>query len=179
MNNDLYFLAILFPEQISKEIVQLKSEIASITQSKHALKIPPHITIIPPFHCKQEDFNSILTLLDSVICKGKPFSTTCHNFGSFRKDVLFINCEPSNEAFRLRDELKVNLPNLFTRDYGAWHPHITLAFRDLSEAGFTKGKQYLETKNYHCEFQTHEITLLHQVNGMWQAHHSFKLNSVS
>ena len=44
-----FFIAILPPETIQREITDFKEEIARDFKSSHALKSPPHITLLMPF----------------------------------------------------------------------------------------------------------------------------------
>ncbi|UJH91222.1 hypothetical protein LZ575_21950 [Antarcticibacterium sp. 1MA-6-2] len=45
----LYFIAILPPEDIRRQIKDFKMEIALKYGAKHALKLPAHITLKSPF----------------------------------------------------------------------------------------------------------------------------------
>jgi 2'-5' RNA ligase len=45
----LYFIAIIPPQPYKEKIAGIKQSFAEIYHVSHALKSPPHITLIPPF----------------------------------------------------------------------------------------------------------------------------------
>jgi len=59
MNKDwyLYFFAVVPPEEIQSSVTDIKQDFKERFNASHALKSPPHITLIPPFKYDLEDEN--------------------------------------------------------------------------------------------------------------------------
>src|SRR4051812_40999929 len=97
----LYFIALLPPKALAAQIHSVKEEIAADFHSRYALKIPEHITLIPPFHCSDELLEMLSARLKNLCHKKKPFEILLKNFGHFDKSVLFIQASSQpNEAIQ-------------------------------------------------------------------------------
>ena len=62
-DKSLYFIAIIPPEKIRREIEELKKKISVAFNTKRALNSPPHITLIPPFRTELDNLNSLIQKL--------------------------------------------------------------------------------------------------------------------
>jgi 2'-5' RNA ligase len=54
-----WFIAVIPPEDIQEAVTALKREAAARFESRHALKSPPHVTLIPPFVATLDEISSL------------------------------------------------------------------------------------------------------------------------
>ncbi|MDB5197764.1 MAG: hypothetical protein JWP88_2135 [Flaviaesturariibacter sp.] len=111
-----------------------------------ALRSPAHITLIPPFRMyadKQQDFYKALDLLANSI---EPFTIETGHFDSFGKRTLFLESVLSPPLKQLHSSINnwVKGHPVFgtSIDNRPFHPHITIANRDLTPDAFKAGKAY-------------------------------------
>ena len=135
-----YFLAIVIPEPFQTEIIGLKQYVCDNFNSKGALRSPAHITLHMPFEWKEEKETVLLEKLNEFNFT-EPLSIELKNFSCFEPRVVFIDVLQNQILADLQKELvqhvKLNL-NLFNQanDRRGFHPHVTIAFRDLKKPRF-------------------------------------------
>lgn len=178
----LYFVAIKFPQNISDNITAIKLEISKKYQTNHALKLFPHITLKVPFSLDRELENKLIDLLEIVAGNHSKFEVELSGFGSFekRKPIFFIQPKP-NEAMRnlqqeILNTMKINFPLLISDHDKKFHPHISLAYRDLSELNFKLLKEAYREKNFEAKFLVEEFDLLMHDKKQWNIVTKFNLN---
>src|ERR1700752_5206321 len=94
---NLFFIALLPPKEIREKIMLIQHEVAARFGSSHALKSPPHITLIAPFKCNSEFEQLIVEPLQEFFCYSSPFDIQLRNFNRFERNrVVFIEVT-SNE----------------------------------------------------------------------------------
>ena len=136
-----YFLAVVPPPPVYEEALNLKNYFKEKYNSKASLNSPPHITLHMPFRWKEEKENELVELLENFKSGINPFTLRLRDFNSFAPSVIFIDVEKSDELENLQAKLlkycKKEL-NLFNSNYKdqPFHPHLTLAFRDLKKSIF-------------------------------------------
>lgn len=177
----LYFIAILPPEEISNHVIAIKQEFADRFDSKHALKLPAHITLQPPFFMKMQDEENFKKILADFFIHYSSFDIQCKNFGCFdnkNNPVIFIlplENEIMNGTYK-------NLM-LFLRKLGfsekqtplKFHPHMTVAYRDLSPENFRQAWPEFSQRNFEAAFHVDNIFLLKHNGKKWVAIQGFKL----
>jgi 2'-5' RNA ligase len=111
----------------------------------------------------------------------KLFHLQFHNFSCFAPRVIFINVT-ENEALRnfqhqLHRFCKVEL-DVFNAQYKdmAFHPHLTLAFRDLKKPMFEKAWKEFKDKEFKGSFAAKQFTLLKHNGKVWESFMEFALN---
>ena len=176
-----YFIAIIPPQLQCEEISSFKEYIYKTFNSHGALQSPPHITLHMPFSFEENKEDVLLTCLQNF-----KFSKDCtiqlKNFNCFEPRVIFINVIENQLLFQLQKSLvqhvKSNL-NIFNQsdDLRGFHPHVTIAFRDLKKQTFYKVWEEFKSKNYEATFQTSEIALLKKGNLNWEVYKTFKFTS--
>ena len=133
-------------------------------------------TVLNNFEENKED--ALLTCLQSFKFN-KEFTIQLKDFNCFEPRVVFINVLENQLLFQLQKSLvqhiKSNL-NVFNQsdDLRGFHPHITIAFRDLKKQIFYKVWEEFKTKNYETSFQSSEIALLKKGNLNWEIYKRFK-----
>ncbi|MCU0383965.1 MAG: 2'-5' RNA ligase family protein, partial [Cyclobacteriaceae bacterium] len=136
-----YFIAIIPPPEIAEELEAHKHYCALNFQSKASLRSPAHITLVMPFLWKEKKENMLAEKLCAFCASEKPFAVTLENFASFAPRVIYAHVQ-SDEVLldfqqRIARYVKQTFYLLHPNRYDLpWHPHITIAFRDLKKEIF-------------------------------------------
>lgn len=167
----LYFIAILPPLTIRNEIKAFKENIRNDYDVKHALKLPAHITIQIPFRFDEEKENILLANLQSFSNRIYPFKVQLDGFGSFPKNVIFVNILEHQPFIKLHAELQEML-RLFIalkshEISSKIHPHLTIAVRDLKRSNFLPIWNEFENKEYKNSFLADKLVLLKHNGQNW------------
>ncbi len=173
-----YLVALIPPSPILEEAQVLKEYFRDHYHSKASLNSPPHVTLHMPFEWKEAKEEKLTNALREFSTGKKPFTLSFNNFSCFAPRVIYIDVSPSDSLTALHRELrqfckiKLNLFNALYRDL-PFHPHLTLAFRDLKKNQFTLAWQEFEHKKYSGAFLIHKITLLKHDGNHWEPFHEF------
>lgn len=173
----LFFIALLPPENLQREITAFKNHIADTWGARHALKSPPHITLQPPFAWPENELVSLKKCLADFAAQQTPFTIELQNFGAFPPRVIFV--KPLKNRFleqifqNLTAALKQDLGFDDPRNQWPFHPHITIAHRDLDEHDFPDAWAFFQEKNFEKKFETDALTLLRNVHGKWEIEAQF------
>jgi len=176
-STSLYFIGILPDESQREEITAMKREFQERYKSSHALKSPPHITLAPPFQVPAEKERQIMSILSASARDWSHFKVTMDNFGAFKPRVVFVHIVHSDHLeklyFKLNDQL-ITL-GLITGDKmrKSYHPHITLATRDLDRKMFYKAWEEFQNRSFQREFEAKGITLLKHNGKFWDVLETF------
>lgn len=174
----LYFLAIVPPEPVYSQALQLKQYFKERYNSKAALNSPPHITLHMPFKWKEKKENELISNLEKFASTEKSFEITLKDFSCFEPRVIFIDVTKNEQLEILQKQLKrfckVEL-NLFNADYKelAFHPHLTLAFRDLKKPEFYKAWEEFKDRKFESSFKFDAIVLLKHNATEWEEFRRF------
>src|SRR5690606_25165099 len=146
---DLYFIAVIPPEEVRLEIQHLKEEIKERFRAGHALKLPPHITLLPPFKMKTEREMQLLQALGIFATMMTPFHICFSGFCHFDCHLSSVRVVEKEKLIDLHAALCTNLsaiPEIF--DDRKFHPHVSLATRDLPEEIFPEAWDFLSRRDY-------------------------------
>jgi 2'-5' RNA ligase len=174
----LYFIALIPPSPVIEEVQLLKEYFRDRYHSKAALKSPPHITLHMPFEWKESKEEKLLDALRGFAAGKNKFTVSLQNFSCFEPRVIYIDVKHSDSLRDLQYDLhrfcKINL-NLFNAQYRdlPFHPHLTLAFRDLKKEAFAQAWMEFREKKYSADFLTDSITLLKHTGIQWSPFHEF------
>ena len=180
---DLYFAAIIPPPGLYEKIQQLKEYVHEKYKSRSALNSPPHATVFMPFRWKTRKENELISTTKKVAASHKPFSIQLENFDVFKPRVIFINIAPSEELHLLQKslvrefkrELQLFDPGLDKRPF---HPHITIAFRDLKKSMFNLAwNDDFSKRIFNESFEVRELNLLKHNGKFWEVWQTFPLES--
>lgn len=179
-SEQLYFIAIIPPEPVYSEVHQLKQYFNDHYKSKAALNSPPHITLHMPFKWKEAKEKLLIDKLQAFASAQKSFGMKLNNFSAFEPRVIFIDVVKDERLESLQKQLKrfckIEL-NLFNADYKefAFHPHLTLAFRDLKKPEFYKAWEEFKDKKFEAHFTISKISLLKHNGTAWISYKDFSL----
>jgi len=137
----LYFVALVPPTTIREEVTAFKAYAAKHFGSQHALHSPPHITLIPPFRWPKDQYLPLATALSHFKFQTADLSIDLLNFSSFPPRVIFVDVTQSTLLRDLQAQLEQHFSqhlNIQPKGPFGFHPHMTVAFRDLTAAVFPR-----------------------------------------
>ncbi|MFQ5448773.1 MAG: 2'-5' RNA ligase family protein, partial [Saprospiraceae bacterium] len=85
----LFFIALLPDEEIRREYTPYKNDCARKFGTSHALKSPPHITLVPPFRWREEQLEALKDTLDLFALGQEPFEVQLRHFNCFKPRVIY------------------------------------------------------------------------------------------
>lgn len=176
----LYFIAIIPPSPIFEQSSELKNHFKEHYLSKASLNSPPHITLHMPFEWKVKKEEELVSELRLFSKSKETFELELKNFGCFVPRVIFINVienEPLRDVqLELHRWCKREL-NIFNAQYKdlPFHPHLTLAFRDLKKPMFEKAREEFKDKKFSGSFIADRFTLLKHNGKVWESFKEFVL----
>jgi 2'-5' RNA ligase len=176
-----YFVAIIPPSPHLEEALKLKQYFRDRYNSKGALRSPPHITLHMPFRWKEAREEELIDKLRkfSADVRIPPVVIRFCDFGSFSPRVIFIVVEKTAGLhflqYRLERFCKEEL-NLFNSNYQdrPYHPHLTVAFRDLKKPAFHEAWEEFRERKFEGEFIANKFTLLKHDGDKWEAFREFE-----
>lgn len=178
----LYFIAIVPPPAISERINLLKTEFAKKYQCNHALKVIPHITLLQPFKRFPTAEVELHLSLKYFFSKYNSLAINLSGFGCFEKKskVIFIAVDPNDYLNQMHSELMVFLrkEHKFSERETSllFHPHISIAFRDLTGENFNKAFPFYKEKEFKATFSVNNIGLFKHNFRQWELLGQFPLN---
>jgi 2'-5' RNA ligase len=159
-----YFIAILLPEPLNRQIEAIKLEMRETHGLKGALRSPAHITLHRPFEWKEEKEQDLINRL-SAFRFPEAFRVEICDFDFFEPRVIFAGVKKNEALYRLHDQLarfagtELRLFNE-SGDLRGFHPHVTVAFRDLKKPLFYKLKPVFEARTLSGSFEYKGFSLL-------------------
>lgn len=177
MSKKHYFIALVPHAELREKIKELKLEMKERFYASHALKAPAHITLQMPFRRPEEEEETIIAGLTRFSSTRHPFDVHLNGFDAFPPRVIFvkvINHKPVvelHEAFQafLRNELKFSDKEIMDR----FHPHMTIATRDLSKKMFHKAWPEFKDRAFEDSFLAESLHLLKHNGKHWELYREF------
>ncbi|MEQ8524008.1 2'-5' RNA ligase family protein [Gracilimonas sp.] len=182
MANYLYFIALIPPSPLKDEVQKLKLEVKEKFNSSHSLNAPPHITLLSPFRLEDENEDKLDSLLDVFSQAFKPFEIQFNDFSTFPPRVIFIDVEKSPKLMKVQEkleELARKNSELFNYNYDKrpYHPHLTLAFKDLTKSNFHKAWKEFQDRTFDASFTAKDLYLLKHTGENWKVVRSFSFRA--
>lgn len=176
----LYFVALIPPQPLQSKIQGYRLHFKEAYNSSHALKSPPHITLLSPFNGQSE--KELIAQLNHSLKQRTPFELSLKDFFHFGKRVIFMDVVENTDLLEIQKGLETharNHPELFRYNYPKrpYHPHLTIAFKDLTEKNFQRAWEVYQNKSFSASFVVDEVYLLKHDSKQWQVIHSFPLRN--
>ena len=171
MSTQKYFIAIVIPQPFQAELMAFKNEVKDKFNSKGALRSPAHITLHMPFEWKEEKESVLINTLKQFRFS-ESLNIELQNFSCFKPRVLFVDVVKNELLTKLQSELVIyvqkNLRLLNqVYDMRGFHPHVTIAFRDLKKEKFYQALYYFKDQTYNASFVSNNFCLLKHTGTEW------------
>jgi 2'-5' RNA ligase len=168
---EMYFIALVLPLALNEKILRHKNYMQEQYGCRVGLKSPAHITLVPPFWMEEEREPSLREAMDRLAATSTPISLATDHFSHFKPKTIFIALARS-EAL---NALKKNSDTFFSNnpipglkmDERPFHPHITIATRDLHKKDFYAAWQFFENKTFMETWMADGVSLLKHNKKNW------------
>lgn len=172
LSKNRFFIGLLLPPEIQDYANQIKQHFADCYASCGAQKSPPHITLQPPFEWSVENVPVLEQCLRAFASFRGSVPIILNGFGVFAPRVIYINVVKTQELLILQADLMAHLETVLgivdpvskTRPFC---PHITVAFRDLTQQNFKVAWTEFQQRQLHFEFTADNLTLLLHNGKRW------------
>ncbi|MCY2687181.1 2'-5' RNA ligase family protein [Salinimicrobium sp. TH3] len=171
----LYFAAILPPPGIREQVLELKLEMKEKFETLHALKLPAHITLVPPVWLENNQEQLFIDAVRIVTKKTALFPVELKDFGHFGQRVIFINAVNPRHLKEFHKNLLDSLTQFLPNKSENLHPHMTIATRDLSRQNFKKAWKEYKDRSFSAEFNAESLTILKHNGKTWDIFETFLL----
>lgn len=177
MPANLYLIALLPPTALRERVRELKAEMRTRYGASHALKSPAHITLQMPFRLAPEVEPVLLGLLEGFGTRQWPFRIELQGFGAFPPRVIFIRIADHVPVSNLESSLRASLADEATLKIETsklpFHPHMTIATRDLEETAFHQAWAAFKDRPFEAAFEVRSLFLLKHNGQVWEVYREF------
>ena len=168
---NMYYIAIIAPEEIDQEVLKWKNYFKDHFECTVALKSPAHITLIPPFWMKEDLEDDLVNSIKAFGITKNKFEITLKDFAAFKPKVIFVDVVKSEVLNDLNQSFAdyIFSENKFPikKDDRPFHPHVTLATRDLYKKAFQETWEIFSKKKYEALWMVRGISLRRHNKKNW------------
>ncbi len=172
----LHFWALIPSDPVQKEITAFKLEAGQLFHTTKALRSPAHVTLIPPFRGSDRQILDIDLCVAEVAQTFQPFDLVCQGFGCFAPRVIFVSLLASDELRLLHQTLTICSPKAEGPAIpypSRFHPHMTVAFRDLDRQVFSAAWTHFQSRPYERSWTATGIWRLTHAGASWHPQRFF------
>lgn len=168
-----YFIALLIPSPLLEEIEKIKKELFNEFNLKGALRCEAHITLHRPFRWKVNREQELINDLEKFHFNS--FTIQLKDFSFFEPRVIFVDVmrnESLNSLHQSLKEFAKKESKIFNEwdDMREFHPHVTIASRDLKKNKFYLSKDLFSKKEFNGTFEAQKISLM-KLEKRWETIH--------
>lgn len=174
-----YFLALVPEGELQEQATFLKETLKERFNVKYALKSPAHITVKMPFTYNESKEEYLEQRLKEFLKDYHPLELIVGGVRKFGDRVVYLNVEGKEDLFFFQKNLKafckreLNIVDeLSDRNF---HPHMTIAFKDLKKNQIPNIIKVLEEQPVLERFVAEQLFLLKRVEGRWKTHKKIKI----
>ena len=166
-----YLLALLLPEPLHSAVWNLKQEVHQRTGSRNAVRLPPHITLMPPLRQPANFATEALPVLNRFAAQHAACPLQLDDFAWFQDRTLYVRVTQDAGLQQLHAalyaQLRQQLPAVPppTRPFV---PHVTLATRDLPPDLVPGLRQEFAQRTYQAAGWLQTLAFLHHDGQQWQ-----------
>jgi 2'-5' RNA ligase len=174
----LYLVALLPPEPVFSQTWALKQEVHRLTGSRNAVRLPPHITLLPPWPAPAEAEETYRAALAAFAATERSCLVELENFAWFGDRTLFVHVCRAEALRALQARLAAwcSAPALgIPAEKRPYTPHLTLATRDLPPTQVPALRQLFAGRTYTATFAATQFTLFRHDGQQWQPRATFIL----
>lgn len=174
----MYLLALLLPEVLRAAVWELKQEIHRRTGSRNAVRLSPHITLVPPLHRPATFAADIVPLLARFAAHQTACPVQLDGFSWFQDRTLYVrvtqDASLQQQHAALYAELGRHLPTV-PQPARPFVPHVTLATRDLPPHLVPELRQEFAHRAYQAAGWLQQLALFQHDGKQWQEIERFAL----
>jgi len=168
---NMYFVALVAPEEIDRQILKWKNFFKENYGCTVALKSPAHITLIPPFWMNEGLEKDLIKSIDELSTAKNKFEITLKDFAAFKPRVIYVDVLKNELLNGLHESLSdfIYKQNKFPikKEDRSFHPHVTLATRDLYKKAFYEAWEIFSVRKYEALWLVKGISLLRHNKKNW------------
>lgn len=167
----MYFIAVVLPQAIDEKILRYKQQMRENYGCKVGLKSPAHVTIIPPYWMEEEKEATLVQDIVSFAGSYPPFTLTTANFSAFVPRTIFVAVEENEMLIRLKKKADAFFGDKnykMKMESRPFHPHITIATRDLSKKAFWEAWPRFEKESFLETVAITGLSLLKHNGQKWE-----------
>lgn len=168
---NMYYLALICPPEVNKQVEQYKHWMKDQFGCAVALKSPAHITLIPPFWLAETRETELINTVLSFTSHLPDLEMQLDNFDHFGKKVLTIGVKENPALVEIKKQVEWHFTRAFEDVIRSgnrpFHPHITIANRDMKPSDFEKAWEHFSNKTFQVSFGTRTISLLKLNAAKW------------
>ncbi len=178
----MYFIAIVLPQHLDEKIMKYKNMMLEKYHCKVGLKSPAHITLVPPFWMEEEKEQQLKSDVKALSHRFHSFPIETNHFSAFKPRTIFVAVAPNE----LLDEIKKATDELFRNnsfynikvDTRAFHPHITIATRDIYKKFFFEIWPWFAEQKFREQWTAEGLSLLRHNKKNWDVVFTSQFNSL-
>lgn len=167
----MYFIALVASKEINEDVLKWKHFMRERFNCTVALRSPAHITLVPPFWMKDEIEAKLKDSIESFSHGQTSFELNLKNFSAFKPRVIYVDVQFNEALDKLHFALyeSLILANVFPieKEERPFHPHITIATRDLPKGSFHEAWPVFKEKKYEASWIVNSISLLRHNQKNW------------
>lgn len=175
-----YFLAIVPKGDIQEQATRMKLELKENFNIKYALKSPSHVTLKMPFRWNEAKEEKLIDKLQIFFGDKEGFKLTFKGIGRFGRRVIYIRVEEQAQLIKMQSDLSAycrhELKLVEELSDKAYHPHMTVGFKDLKDQHFDGCMKLLKDRGFFEVMDVQEVALLKKEAFSWKVVHMFGVN---
>lgn len=168
---DMFFIALVLPTEINEHILKWKLFMKERFNCSVALRSPAHITLVPPFWMTSDLEDKLEESMSQFSNRQLCFEVHLKNFAAFKPTVIYVDVLSTPALQTLHDQLHeyIIVQDLFPikKEEHPFHPHVTIATRDLHKKAFYEAWETFKKKNYEALAMIKGISLLKHNQKNW------------
>lgn len=167
----MYFIAVVLPPHLDEKILLYKRWMHEKYGCKVGLKSPAHITLVPPFWTDVEKEEALKKDVETIASSVSSFLVATKNFSAFGPRTLFVAVKEAEALSALKaavDRFFSSTRYKTKAETRPFHPHITIATRDLHKAAFAEAWPQFQRKTFEEEFEAKALSLLKHNGRTWE-----------
>ncbi len=168
----MYFIALVLPSPADQSIRSFKEWMKDRFGCVKALRSPAHITLVPPFWLPENREAVLLTLFHDFTAGTGMLPVWLDGFSHFGKRVLFIEVKQQDVLNKLQGQVMKHftcgLPGVVKTEKRPFHPHVTIAARDMRPAVFAQAWEHFSKLPFSEEVFLRSIHILKLFPEGWQ-----------
>ncbi|MCH7414162.1 2'-5' RNA ligase family protein [Belliella sp. R4-6] len=178
-----YFIALVPVGALQEEVTAIKEDLKEKFGLKYALKSPAHVTLKMPFGWNEAKEDNLINSLEIFARNHKSIKLSFQGFGKFGNRVIYIKVKQSEQLGLMQSALaefcKRELKLVKELSDTNYHPHMTIAFKDMKVKFFEEYWNYTKGLDFNHSVKFDKFSLLKKIDNRWISIKEINLNSIT